>query len=132
MPRRTTVRNTLREEMEFVQDVLGEARIGQASDEAIAELIIPRLLDYEAPISDRELCGLVQRTFGIEFDLNDLVRVQRSAAFQERWPLSDYGTEPRVSLVRHAFTELLGKAIELAPKSARRPACAFRCETVRD
>lgn len=82
------------------------------SQEAISDFVIERLLDYETRYSDEELCRLVSRTFGIEFDLSDLTTLKRSATFQSKWPLSSYSQDPRIAVARHEFANLLGVAME--------------------
>jgi hypothetical protein len=98
MPRPTTQRRELAQQAAYITEVLDETPVVAASEIALVEYLIPHLLDFETRYTDQQLCDLIRRNFEIPFGLEDLIRLQKSASFQERWPLSEYGTDPRVSV----------------------------------
>lgn len=124
MPRARHDRRDQRRELEQLEDLFGGVQVG-TDEQAIVEFVIPLLLDVEARYTDHQICDRVRREFDIDFGVEDFLRLQRGVMFQELWPLSDYGTDARISVARHAFVNLLSTAMDQLEKlliSAQTPA----------
>ncbi len=111
MPRATNDRRDQRREVDALEEMFGGVQVG-TDETAIVDFIIPLLIDHEERYTDQEVCDRVRSAFGVPFHVDDLLRLQKSATFQERWPLSEFGTDPRVAVARHAFVDLLTVAMD--------------------
>jgi hypothetical protein len=111
MPRTTNDRRDQRRELEELETLFGGVQT-DADEGSLVDFVIPLFVDHEQRYTDHEICDQVRRSFGIDFDIDDLLRLQKTPTFQERWPLSEFGMDPRVAAARHAFADLLSLAMD--------------------
>jgi len=83
----------------------------EVSDEALAQFIIPIMLDADSRLTRSEIARQVGQYFHIDFNLQDLQRLQESETWARLWPLSE-NPDPRIQVARHEFANLVLIAVQ--------------------